>query len=173
MKKNTRSLNQGLIFAGLITLLVASGCSSSKPKPDTEEAAPAPVAAVEAADENPTGDSDSGKAGGLQTVHFPFDSSTMDAEAKRILEANASVLKEKPSYKVQIEGHCDQRGGIQYNIALGEKRANAARRYLEGLGVTSDRMTVVSMGKEHPLDASMTDDAYAKNRRGNFVITTH
>ncbi|MGK5082951.1 peptidoglycan-associated lipoprotein Pal [Bdellovibrionota bacterium FG-1] len=148
------------------TLVYAAGCSSNKPKTDEGAVPNAP-----AADENLSGDSDSGKAMGLQTVHFGYDSSTLDAEAKTVLETNASLLKGKASVKVQVEGHCDHRGGIQYNIALGEKRANAAKSYLVDLGVSADRISTISFGKERPLDTGTSEAAYAKNRRGNFVVT--
>ncbi len=163
----------GLIRHLIMSVSVAAmifivGCSSKQPKPDEGG-----VPSAAAADENVSGDSDSGKAVGLQTIHFPFDSFTLDSENKGLLQSNASILKDKPSLKIQIEGHCDQRGGIQYNIALGEKRANATRKFLEDLGIAGDRMTVISFGKERPVDNGTTEEAYAKNRRANFVVTSH
>ena len=165
-----KNLIQRLIFIVGITLLVgAMGCSSSKKKEGEDSGIPTAIAA----DENTTsGDSDSGRAEGLQTIHFPYDSSNLDGEGKRILKSNAQILKDKGSLKIQIEGHADQRGGIQYNIALGEKRANAVRRYLEDLGVAGARISVISFGKEKPIDPSNSEEAYAKNRRANFVITS-
>ncbi len=158
---------------GLISLVAAmifvTSCSGSKTKEDEGGVPTAP-----SADDNLTlGDSDSGKAMGLQTVHFPFDSFKLDHEQKGVLKANADILKDKPNLKVQIEGHCDAKGGIQYNIALGEKRANATKKYVEDLGIAEDRITVISFGKEKPVDSGMTEEAYAKNRRANFVITSH
>ena len=153
------------LISALALVIFAAGCASNKPKDDGG------VSNSANADENSLGDSDSGKAMGLQTVHFPFDSFVLDSGAKSTLKANADILKEKPSVKVQIEGHCDQRGGIQYNIALGEKRANTAKKFLEDLGVHADRMTVISFGKEKPVDSSSSEEAYAKNRRANFAIT--
>ncbi len=158
-----------VLILGITTVVFASGCSSSKKKADDGGVPTAP-----AADENTVmGDSDSGRAMGLQTVHFPYDSFILDEEAKGVLQSNASILKEKQNLKVQIEGHCDQRGGIQYNIALGEKRANATRKYIEDLGVAGDRLTVISFGKEKPVDSSSSEEAYARNRRANFVITSN
>lgn len=127
---------------------------------------------TENADTNPMGDSDAGRAMGLRTVHFPYDSHALSGEAKDDLKFNAQILKEKASLKIQIEGHCDIRGGIQYNIALGERRANAAKKYLEDLGVNSSRITTISYGKERPIDSGTSEEAHAKNRRGNFVITS-
>lgn len=153
------------VFASL-AIVFASGCAK-KTKPEE------PVAATTTnADENATGDSDSGKAMGLQTIHFPFDSFTIDSEDKSLLDANAEILKSHPSVKIQIEGHCDQRGGIQYNIALGEKRANSVKNYLTDDGIGADRITTISFGKERPIDPANTEEAYAKNRRANFVITS-
>lgn len=123
-------------------------------------------------DENILGDSDSGKAFGLQTVYFDYDSFLLTESSKAVLASNANIMKEKKSVKIQIEGHCDSRGGIQYNIALGEKRANAVKKYLEDMGVTGDRVTTISYGKERLMDSRETEDAYAKNRRANFVITS-
>src|SRR5438046_4798451 len=109
---------------------------------------------------------------GHQTIHFAYDSSKLEGDALATAKANVDILKDKSGIKVQIEGHCDQRGGIQYNIALGEKRANGVKKYLEDLGIKSDRLSTVSYGKERPLEPAETDAAYSKNRRGNFVITS-
>ncbi len=156
------------LIVSIIALSCAAGCSSAKKKggegPEIPEAT--------AADENSSGDSDSGRAMGLRTIHFAFDSFFLDDEARSILEANARILKEHTNVRIQIEGHCDQRGGIQYNIALGEKRANAVKGYLAKLGIQHDRISVISFGKEKPIDPATTDEAYAKNRRANFVITS-
>ena len=120
-----------------------------------------------------TGDSDTGKAMGLQTIHFPYDSFLLDGEEKELLKANADILKSKTELKIQIEGHCDQRGGIQYNLALGEKRANSTKAFLTDLGIPSNRITVISFGKEKLIDPGTSEEAYARNRRANFVITGH
>jgi peptidoglycan-associated lipoprotein len=161
-------LKTGLVLTMTLSLLVGmAGCAGSKKK---DEGGGIPSASE--ADENVAGDSDSNKAMGLQTVHFPYDSSVLDSEAKQTLKANADIMKEKPSLKVQVEGHCDQRGGIQYNIALGEKRAKIAKTYLEDLGIAEDRLTVISFGKEKPIDLGNSDEAYSRNRRDNFVVTS-
>lgn len=155
------------IVLAVLAIGMAVGCSK-KQKP---EEVSVPTAA--SADENVmSGDSDSGQAMGLQTVNFPYDSFTLDSAAKSVLKSNADVLKDKTSLKIQVEGHCDSRGGIQYNIALGEKRANVVKKYLEDLGISGDRITTISFGKEKLLDTSDTEAAHAKNRRGNFVVTS-
>ncbi len=125
-----------------------------------------------AIDENTLGDSDSGRAMGLKTIRFPYDSFAMSGEAKADLKTNAEILKDKTSLKVQIEGHCDQRGGIQYNIALGEKRANAVKQGLLEMGIKEDRLSTISYGKERLLDQGTSEEAHAKNRRANFAITS-
>lgn len=145
-------------------VVFAAGCAGTKTQSDLD------IPTGPSITEDQLGNSDQGRALGLQTVNFPFDSFALDEQGKAILRANAEILKEKASVKIQIEGHCDQRGGIQYNIALGEKRANATKNYLVDLGVQADRISTISFGKENPLDSAETEEAYAKNRRANFVI---
>ena len=165
--RGTRTFSWSFISLALVALVFSACSKKEQIKPEENSA---PVAAN--ADENQMGDSDSGKAFGLQTVHFGYDSFGLGEETKRQLKANAQILKDKPGLKVQIEGHCDERGGIQYNIALGEKRANAARKYLADAGIQSDRLTIISFGKERPLDSAQNETAFAKNRRANFAVTS-
>src|SRR5436305_12900269 len=120
-----------ILSASVAAMIFIVGCSGKKPKPE-EGGVPSAIAA----DQNLSGDSDSGKAMGLQTVHFPYDSFALDSSAKDTAKANADILKAHASVKIQIEGHCDQRGGIQYNIALGEKRANAVKNFMVDQGVS-------------------------------------
>jgi peptidoglycan-associated lipoprotein len=155
-----------LILAAL-SLMTAFGCSSHKPKEDESTSS----AVTENADQA-SGDSDSGHAMGLQTVHFPYDSSNLDSEAKGVLKSNASILKSNSNLKIQIEGHCDARGGIQYNLALGERRAKSVKDYLVDAGVNANRLSTISYGKERLLDPGTNDEANAKNRRANFVVTS-
>ncbi len=163
MTKFGTALRYTTLTFAILALVSASGCGHKK----DEGAVPNAVGADET-----SGDSDSGKAMGLQTVHFPFDSFRLDKEAKSTLKANAGILNDHSSVKIQIEGHCDERGGIQYNIALGEKRANTAKKYLEDLGISDDRISTISFGKEKPIDPGHDEAAWAKNRRDNFVITS-
>jgi peptidoglycan-associated lipoprotein len=107
----------------------------------------------------------------LKPVMFEFDSSDLSAAAQRALEENAAVLKKYGTWAVTIEGHCDERGTAEYNLALGERRAVAARAYLVSLGVSTDRLRTVSYGKEFPFDPGHDEAAFAKNRRAHFVIT--
>lgn len=113
--------------------------------------------------------SDSGKIDGLRSINFGYDKSTIDADAKKILAGNVEWLKSHSGSKLQIEGHCDQRGTIEYNVALGERRANAVKAYMVSLGAKADRLSTISYGKEKPLDNGDSEAAMAKNRRANFV----
>lgn len=118
------------------------------------------------------GDSDSGSAGTLQSIYFSFDSASLTQEAKNTLKANAEYLKAQASVKVQVEGHCDERGGVQYNLALSERRAKSVRDFLVALGIKGNRITTIGYGKERPVDLGHDEAAWAKNRRGNFVVTS-
>lgn len=168
MTPSSATIRRIFCLLSITVLAFSVSCSGKKTK---EDEAPTPTAP--SADEgNAMGDSDSGKALGLQSITFPYDSFTLTKEAKSSLKSNAEILKNKPSVKIQVEGHCDERGGIQYNIALGEKRANSAKKYLIDLGTNEGRISTISYGKERPLDSGHTEEAWAKNRRDNFVITT-
>ncbi len=108
--------------------------------------------------------------GVLQRVHYAFDKYDLQAEAIRALGKNASVIKEHNQFNVRVEGHCDERGTVEYNLSLGEKRARAARDYLVSLGVESRRLRVVSYGKERAADPRHNETAWAMNRRAEFVF---
>jgi peptidoglycan-associated lipoprotein len=107
----------------------------------------------------------------LRPVFFALDSAEIDPAAKAVLDANGPLMKRYPGWVVTIEGHCDERGTAEYNLALGERRAIAARAYLVSLGIPADRLKTVSYGKEFPFDPGHDDGAWAKNRRAHFVIT--
>jgi len=107
----------------------------------------------------------------IKPVFFEYDSSDITTEAKEILDANAMSLKKYSSWTITIEGHSDERGTAEYNLALGERRAVAARAYLVSLGIPGDRLRTVSYGKEFPFDPGHDDTAWSKNRRAHFVIT--
>ncbi|HTL12279.1 MAG TPA: peptidoglycan-associated lipoprotein Pal [Bdellovibrionota bacterium] len=151
-----------LVFGLAILATGTVGCGDKTKKPDQMTAD---------ADLSGGKDSDSG-GNGMQTVNFPYDSYTLTADAKDKLNHNAQMMKDKSSLQIQIEGHCDERGGIQYNLALGEKRANATRKYMIDAGVKGDRITTISFGEERPLDPGHDEAAWAKNRRANFVTTS-
>jgi peptidoglycan-associated lipoprotein len=108
----------------------------------------------------------------LKPVLFQVDSADLDDAGRAVAAANAEILKKNPTWVVTIEGHCDERGTAEYNLALGERRAVATRAYLLSLGIAPDRVRTVSYGKEFPFDPGHTDAAWAQNRRGHFVITS-
>jgi peptidoglycan-associated lipoprotein len=107
----------------------------------------------------------------LKPVFFELDSDELSPVAQKTLEENAGVLKAYPSWTVTIEGHCDERGTPEYNLALGERRAVTARAYLVSLGIAADRLRTVSYGREFPFDPGHTEAAFSLNRRAHFVIT--
>lgn len=107
----------------------------------------------------------------LKPAFFDYDSSELSDTAQRALNENAQLLRQYSTWTVTIEGHCDERGTAEYNLALGERRAVAARAYLVSLGIGTDRLRTVSYGKEFPFDPGHDESAYAKNRRAHFVIT--
>ena len=104
-------------------------------------------------------------------VFFDFDRSDLKPEARATLERQAAWLKQYSNVRLQIEGHCDERGSEEYNIALGARRAQAAKDYLQTLGVAADRMSTISYGKELPLCTEHTEDCWEQNRRDHFVVT--
>lgn len=150
--------------------LALGGCGSSQ-KDDSASSDPS----VDSMEENKSfeinSDSDSNTAGDLQTVFFDFNSSSLSSSARSALENNAEFLKDNPDVEVQVEGHADERGGVQYNLALGERRAKAVRDYLVAMGISSARLSTISFGKERPLAFGHNEDAWSQNRRANFVIT--
>ena len=107
----------------------------------------------------------------LKPVFFELDSSDISAPMQKALDENAVLLKRYAGWAVTVEGHCDERGTAEYNLALGERRAVATRAYLVSLGIGADRLRIVSYGKEFPFDAGHDEGAWAKNRRAHFVIT--
>jgi len=107
----------------------------------------------------------------LKPVFFAFDSAEVDQTGQAALNENAAIMKKYASWSVTIEGHCDERGTAEYNLALGERRAVAARTYLLSLGIPADRLRTVSYGKEFPFDPGHDEAAWTKNRRAHFVIT--
>ena len=109
---------------------------------------------------------------GLQPVYFDFDKSFIRDDAKAAMKANAEYLKAHPKAKIRIEGNCDERGTIEYNQALGQRRATSARKYLADLGISGKRITLISYGKERPICTESNEDCWQKNRRGDFVIAT-
>jgi peptidoglycan-associated lipoprotein len=105
-----------------------------------------------------------------EMIHFDFDKSELKMEARAILAKKAEWLRKHPEFSVRIEGYCDERGTIEYNLALGERRANAAWKFLNALGISGSRMATISYGEEDPIDPAHTPAAWAKNRRDEFKL---
>ena len=165
-------LSMNVIVPIALLAVIATGCGGKKepaegaqpPAPPVEQPpppAPPPPAQPPAPVETPLV---------LDRIYFDFDRYDLREDARTVLAENARRLQGKPSARVSIEGHCDERGTVEYNLALGEKRAGAAKDYLVNYGITADRVSTVSFGEERPLDPSGSEEAYAKNRRDEFVV---
>jgi len=111
------------------------------------------------------------KDGLLKPVFFALDSDELDAPARQILNQDAELLKKQDKWIISVEGHSDERGSVEYNLALGERRALAAKTYLISLGIAADRLRTVSYGKEFPFDPGHDEAAWSKNRRAHFMVT--
>lgn len=177
MKK--RNIQRLVLAVGLVALL-AAGCAK-KPAPAPVAVEETPVVtetpsrevsgiAEQAISEAPVTEAAPQPVAlpGLQRIHFDFDQYVLTDEARATLAANADYLKANGSVRVKIEGHCDERGSDEYNLALGERRALAAQNYLVSLGIASTRLEIISYGEELPLDPRSSEDAWAKNRRAEF-----
>jgi peptidoglycan-associated lipoprotein len=149
--------------------------SSAPPPPRPPEPVPAPTSVPpEPVREDSIASAsldDLNKNSPLKPVFFEYDSDELTSAGQQALNENATVLKKYATWAVTIEGHCDERGTAEYNLALGERRAVNARAYLMSLGIGGDRLRTVSYGKEFPFDAAHSETAFSKNRRAHFVIT--
>jgi peptidoglycan-associated lipoprotein len=168
-----------------LTILTACGSPANPPPPKwTTENPNASTGAPQAsAQKPPIAKPDSGSSldalqsgkpaaeGPLKDAYFAFDSYDLSSEARATLKANADWLKANPMARVQIEGHCDERGTNEYNMALGAKRAQAAMDYLTALGIPKDRLSTISYGEEVPVCKEQTEECWARNRRDRFVVT--
>jgi len=138
----------------------------------TDQAAPTPTPAAEPIKQaEAQGATAPAEVTAFESIYFDFDKSDLSQDARNVLSKNAEILiKSKPSVKIQIAGNCDERGSAEYNLALGERRAKSALQYLITLGVTADRLSFISYGKEKPAVEGNDEAAWAKNRRDDFVI---
>jgi peptidoglycan-associated lipoprotein len=155
------------------SVTATGGAPTTPPRPPDPIAEPVPVP-PEPMREDAIGSKsldDLNRDSPLKPLYFALDESDVSAEGQQVLQANAAVLKKYPTWQVTIEGHCDERGTAEYNLALGERRALAAKTYLVSLGIPADKIRVVSYGKEFPFEAGHDDSAWSKNRRAHFVIT--
>lgn len=175
-----------LTFAGASVFMMAS-CAKKVGKVDEPAAQPAPsppammAPAAPAAPTAPTAPSTkpvedaTALRSAIQAfesthVYFDYDKSDIKADAKPVLEKKAEFLRAHSQYKVNIEGYCDERGTNEYNMALGERRAKAAMKYLNALGISANRMSTISYGEERPADPGHNEAAWAKNRRAEFKL---
>ena len=162
-----------------LTLSLVTSCAKPK-KPDTDAGASAGATAPDSGasttpaienkgiETDPQG-SDSGNISGLSTVFFEYDQARLTNDARTKLAANAEWIKNHPNFTIQIEGHTDNRGSVEYNLTLGERRAKSVKTYLEGLGIDSKRLNIISYGEEKPIAQGDGEGAWGKNRRANFV----
>lgn len=158
--------------------LVLASCGGAKKTAQTEpevldpvifdEPTPQPEPVQEAPRPEPL-DTSPSIAFVLQRIHFDFDKFDLTGQALSILAENARVLNAYPEATIAIEGHCDERGTIEYNLALGDKRARAAKDYLISLGISPSRISVITYGKERPIDYGHNESAWAQNRRAEFL----
>lgn len=140
---------------------------------EKERAAAAAAAEAKAREEAAAGERAAAAAGaGLKPIYFDFDRSFIREDARPVMRANADWLKANPKVKVRIEGSCDERGTIEYNQALGQRRAAAAKKYLTDLGIASSRISLISYGKEKPVCSEQTEECWQKNRRDELVAVT-
>ena len=107
----------------------------------------------------------------FEDIYFAFDKSTIEPEAREILKRLASLLGSNKNYSLVVEGHCDERGTVEYNLALGQRRADAAMKYLVDLGLDKESIKTITYGKERPLNPGHDEEAWAKNRRAHFLTT--
>ena len=192
----TRPVVRAAAMVQLVTLVLVAACGGNRPpvaRPAPPPAVPVPSTAVAppppappervleptiippdpVPEDNVASASldDLNRNSPLKPVFFDYDSSELTREGQVILDANSAILKRYPTWTVSLEGHCDERGTAEYNLALGERRAVAARAYLVSLGLPADRLRTVSYGKEFPFDPGHDDGAWSKNRRVHFVVT--
>jgi peptidoglycan-associated lipoprotein len=154
------------------TMLMMTSCA--KKQVGTGEAAPAAAPSAPAAAAPSTAGVDKAqdvRAFEAEGIYFDFDKSEIKPEAKAILEKKAAWLRANPSYKVKIEGNCDERGTNEYNLALGDRRAKAAQKYLNALGISMDRMSTISYGEEKPACTEKNEKCWSKNRRDDFKLS--
>jgi peptidoglycan-associated lipoprotein len=172
-------MTKTLTLLAATALLTLGACSKKRP----EVLPPAPVGSggtgEGATDPNaggaggaivPGSDADFQRSVGSNTVLFALDQYDIDATARGILDAQVDWLQRYPNVRLTIEGHADERGTREYNLALGDRRANAAKNYLAARGVATERMTTISYGKERPIEVGSDDQSYARNRRAVTVI---
>jgi peptidoglycan-associated lipoprotein len=177
MHARTRSVMVPAL-AALLAMVVVAGCAKKTSPPDvtgTTEGQPPPGSTGDATTpgdggttQTPSGDEQNQ---GLKDAYFSYDDYALSSDARSVLAGNAAVLKEMRGLRVVIEGHCDERGTVEYNLALGQRRADAARSYLADLGIDAGRLSTISYGKERPFAPGHDESAWSQNRRAHFRVT--
>ena len=172
MKKNI--ILVGMFIVAVFALTIFTGCAEKKAVVTEgtaqEEAAPAQSAATtkeQSAKVEPAATAETA----VKDIFFEFDKSNISPDAREILKTNADFLLKNGNSKVVIEGHCDERGTAEYNMALGQRRAQETKNYLVNLGIKEPRIKTISYGEERPFDPGHDEDAWAKNRRAHFAVT--
>jgi len=172
MKKNI--ILVGMFIVVVFALTIFTGCAEKKTVVTEgtaqEQAAPAQSAATtneQSAKVEPVATAETA----VKDIFFEFDKSNISPDAREILKANTDFLLKDGNSKVVIEGHCDERGTAEYNMALGQRRAQETKKYLVNLGIKEPRIKTISYGEERPFDPGHDEDAWAKNRRAHFAVT--
>ncbi len=141
------------------------------PAPPPIPVPPDPTSSISSTDLNSQPIDQINRSEALKPAFFLYDSDQLDDAAQKALTGDAQLLKQYSNWMITIEGHCDERGTAEYNLALGERRALAAKNYMVSLGIAADRIKTISYGKEFPFDPGHDDGAFSKNRRAHFVVT--
>jgi peptidoglycan-associated lipoprotein len=153
----------------VVSLLLVSACKKKPAESATTQGAVTPASTATApASERP--DHVNELVANFEKVFFDTDSSELDISSRKVLDRNAQILQEHRDVKVQVQGHADERGTVDYNLQLGNERANAVKDYLVNQGVGSDRITVISFGEEMPASSGHAESSWAQNRRAEFVV---
>lgn len=173
-----RPVLSSLTLGSLLLTFLAVGCTKEEPAPPTDTSAGGRPAATAPAPQGGPGSGAGGQMGSqasqefqTQDINFDFDKYDLRTDARGILDRKVAFMNQNNTARAQIEGHCDDRGTNAYNLALGERRANAAKQYMSTAGVSPARLSTISYGEERPLDPGRNEAALARNRRAHFVIT--
>lgn len=151
---------------------VGTGETTPAARPAAPAAKPAPAAPAAPAQDAAAAKLQAEiKAFESEAVYFDYDKADLKPAARATLEKKAGWLRANPQFKLKIEGHCDERGTVEYNLALGERRAKASAKYLNALGISGDRITTISYGEERPAVPGNNEAAWSKNRRDEFRLS--